>query len=92
MPLRMPVLWAEALALASETKKHAKENVKVSQIDLTPRRMQDSYSELVLPFASSKDLVEQYTNAAGGIRTGKYVRKLSLFELHLRITTGLWST
>ncbi|XP_006461487.1 hypothetical protein AGABI2DRAFT_151226 [Agaricus bisporus var. bisporus H97] len=33
--------------------------------------MGDSYSEVVLPFGSSPELMEQYTNASGGIRTGK---------------------
>lgn len=46
-------------------------------IDLTPRNMHDSYSELVLPFGSSKDFFEQYTNAWGGIRIGKYVLRVS---------------
>ena len=35
--------------------------------------MTDSYTELVLPFGSSPELLEKYTNASGGIRTGKYV-------------------
>jgi acyl-coenzyme A thioesterase 9 len=35
--------------------------------------MQDSYTELILPFGSSSQLLEEYTNASGGIRTGKYV-------------------
>ncbi|KDQ23856.1 hypothetical protein PLEOSDRAFT_1079134 [Pleurotus ostreatus PC15] len=38
--------------------------------------MTDSYSELILPFGSSPDLLEQYTNAAGGIRTGKLMEHL----------------
>ncbi|KAF9529036.1 HotDog domain-containing protein [Crepidotus variabilis] len=38
--------------------------------------MQDSYSELILPFSSSKELFEQYTNATGGIRTGKLMEHL----------------
>ncbi|KAI0063018.1 Thioesterase/thiol ester dehydrase-isomerase [Artomyces pyxidatus] len=38
--------------------------------------MHDSYTEIFLPFASSPELLEQYTNAAGGIRTGKLFEHL----------------
>ena len=40
---------------------------------LPPRHMNDSYSELILPFGSDPQLLEQYTNASGGIRMGKSV-------------------
>ena len=43
---------------------------------LVPRKMQDSYSELLLPFASNPHLLEQYTNASGGIRTGMLMEHL----------------
>ena len=49
---------------------------------LTPRNMGDSYSELVLPFGSSSEILEQYTNASGGIRTGKYVFLRLTFHIH----------
>jgi acyl-coenzyme A thioesterase 9 len=66
-------LWVEALA-ASTPGAGPPVNLKAtSTIELTPRNMHDSYSELVLPFGSSKEVFEQYTNAWGGIRTGKYV-------------------
>ncbi|KAF8154027.1 Thioesterase/thiol ester dehydrase-isomerase [Crassisporium funariophilum] len=38
--------------------------------------MHESYSELVLPFGSSPQLLEQYVNASGGIRTGKIMEHL----------------
>ncbi|KAF8584449.1 Thioesterase/thiol ester dehydrase-isomerase [Ramaria rubella] len=38
--------------------------------------MQDSYSELLLPFRSQPVLLEQYTNASGGIRIGKLMEHL----------------
>jgi acyl-coenzyme A thioesterase 9 len=38
--------------------------------------MYDSYSELVLPFASNTQLFEEYTNASGGLRTGKLMEHL----------------
>ena len=44
--------------------------------ELAPRRMQDSYCEILLPFASSPELLENYTNASGGIRTGLLMENL----------------
>ncbi|KAH9922303.1 Thioesterase/thiol ester dehydrase-isomerase [Epithele typhae] len=44
--------------------------------DPAPRRMQDSYCEIILPFASSPELLEKYTNATGGIRTGLLMEHL----------------
>lgn len=38
--------------------------------------MYDSYSQLVLPFSSSPELLEQYVNAWGGIRIGKLMEHL----------------
>ncbi|KAI0085600.1 Thioesterase/thiol ester dehydrase-isomerase [Irpex rosettiformis] len=38
--------------------------------------MTDSYCEVLLPFHSSSDLLEAYTNTSGGIRTGKLMEHL----------------
>ncbi|KAF9264624.1 Thioesterase/thiol ester dehydrase-isomerase [Marasmius fiardii PR-910] len=38
--------------------------------------MHDSYTEIILPFSSSTELYEKYTNATGGIRTGKLMEHL----------------
>ncbi len=38
--------------------------------------MQDSYCEIQLPFASSPEFLENYTNASGGIRTGLLMEHL----------------
>ncbi|TFK47256.1 Thioesterase/thiol ester dehydrase-isomerase [Heliocybe sulcata] len=38
--------------------------------------MHESYCEQLLPFASNPQLLEQYTNASGGIRTGKLMEHL----------------
>ncbi|KAI0751650.1 Thioesterase/thiol ester dehydrase-isomerase [Daedaleopsis nitida] len=38
--------------------------------------MHESYCEMALPFASSPELLESYTNAAGGIRTGLLMEHL----------------
>ncbi|KAF9784706.1 Thioesterase/thiol ester dehydrase-isomerase [Thelephora terrestris] len=42
----------------------------------TNRNMHDSYCEVTLPFKSSPEFLEQYTNASGGIRTGKIMEVL----------------
>lgn len=38
--------------------------------------MYDTYTQIVLPFASSPELLEQYTNASGGLRTGMLMEHL----------------
>ncbi len=69
MPMRSPILWSEALL---NTSPQSEEEAKASAPpDLSPRNMYDSYTELILPFGSSVQLLEEYTNAHGGIRTGK---------------------
>ncbi|KAF7421031.1 hypothetical protein PC9H_011551 [Pleurotus ostreatus] len=77
MPLRKPGLWAETLLSdASSSSSTPEPSQKSPESPPTPRNMTDSYSELILPFGSSPDLLEQYTNAAGGIRTGKLMEHL----------------
>lgn len=74
MPLRTPVLWSEALLNAARKLPGAVEEPvaqPTAHTPLVPRNMHDSYSELILPFGSSSQLMEEYTNASGGIRTGK---------------------
>jgi len=67
------MLWADALASASSERLGIQPDLpRTTQVDLVPRKMHDSYSELVLPFGSSKEVFENYVNAWGGIRTGKY--------------------
>jgi acyl-coenzyme A thioesterase 9 len=38
--------------------------------------MHDTYAEILLPFASSPELLERYTNAWGGLRTGMLMEHL----------------
>ncbi len=68
------MLWAEALATSIE--RPLLSTSTPVEVDLTPRNMRDSYSEVVLPFGSSKEFFERYTNASGGIRMGKYALML----------------
>lgn len=74
--MRSPLLWSETAF---------NENTKAKQIQITPiplpdqlstRSMMDSYSQLVLPFATQKELLEQYINATGGLRIGKLMENL----------------
>ncbi|KAF4568343.1 hypothetical protein EYR40_010253 [Pleurotus pulmonarius] len=78
MPLRKPGLWAETLLSDASSSPSTPEppQQKSPGSRPTPRNMTDSYSELILPFGSSPELLEQYTNAAGGIRTGKLMEHL----------------
>lgn len=59
----------------SETEKVANPSA-VQEPRVTHRRMHDSYCEVILPFKSSREFLEQYTNASGGIRTGKIMEVL----------------
>ncbi|PPQ69355.1 hypothetical protein CVT25_004747 [Psilocybe cyanescens] len=77
VPVRSRGLWSETL-LNATSKPAALDEAKELKDDtpLAPRNMHESYSELVLPFGSSSQLLEQYTNASGGIRTGKLMEHL----------------
>lgn len=47
-----------------------------TRVERVTRHMHDSYTQIDLPFASSPELLEQYVNAWGGIRTGKLMEHL----------------
>lgn len=71
------MLWSEAILASLAPQSNPDTTLPASQPDALPsRHIYDSYSELVLPFASNKELLEQYTNASGGIRTGKLMEHL----------------
>lgn len=73
--MRTPISWSEALLNAAP--KLPRDTVEEAKAQATPhassipRNMHDSYSELILPFGSSSQLIEEYINASGGIRHGK---------------------
>lgn len=76
---RPHVFWSDALLnMKSESKsENASEVAPVLHKPHASRRnMHDSYCEVVLPFKSSPEFLEQYTNASGGIRTGKIMEVL----------------
>ncbi|KAG1758127.1 Thioesterase/thiol ester dehydrase-isomerase [Suillus occidentalis] len=79
MPMRTPILWSQALLNATSTSKsfesHPVETPAPEQ-SLPPRYMHDTYAEILLPFASSPELFERYTNAWGGLRTGMLMEHL----------------
>lgn len=75
--VRTPSLWSETLhRRTTTTEAKADSDAKTSSGALPPRRMHDSYSQLDLPFASNPSFLDQYTNAQGGIRTGKMMEHL----------------
>jgi acyl-coenzyme A thioesterase 9 len=43
-----------------------------------PRRMSDSYCEVVLPFRTNSHLLEDYTSIYGGVRVGKLLEDLDV--------------
>lgn len=77
IPMRTPGLWSETLlnAAPDHTRDRTLERKQAPHDPPLPRNMHDSYTELVLPFGSSSSLLEEYTNATGGIRTGKSVHE-----------------
>ncbi|CCM02110.1 uncharacterized protein FIBRA_04187 [Fibroporia radiculosa] len=78
MPMRSHILWSEALLRDSLPPSTADPNTARSTRTApdVPRNMSESYCELLLPFASSPELLERYTNASGGIRTGMLMEHL----------------
>lgn len=79
MPMRTPMLWSEALLNATSASKSSGDNpveAPAPEKTLPPRYMHDTYAEILLPFASSPKLFEQYTNAWGGLRTGMLMEHL----------------
>lgn len=86
MPIRTPILWSEALLNAVPRQSQESQPKAATEEPLVPRSMSDSYSELVLPFGSSGELMELYTNATGGVRTGKQVSPLLPSSPHAALT------
>lgn len=77
--MRSQILWSEALLNSTSKAEQQPETPPAPPLyaELPSRKMQDSYTELTLPFGSSSALLEQYTNASGGIRTGKQVTDIA---------------
>lgn len=78
MPMRSSRPWSETLLNSSpETPEGQPQTTPPTNVsELPARRMHDSYAQIELPFASSPELLEQYVNAWGGIRTGKLMEHL----------------
>ena len=75
LPVRSHAKWSDTLR-AIQTSAASSAPPKTISQPLTPRKMSDSYCEILLPFASSPDLLETYTNTSGGIRTGMLMEHL----------------
>ncbi|PIL25877.1 transporter [Ganoderma sinense ZZ0214-1] len=78
LPVRSKGLWSEALSKLTipgqPEQTHGAAGAATRALE--PRRMHDSYCEIVLPFSSSPEMLEDYTNASGGIRTGLLMEHL----------------
>ncbi|KAF9964707.1 hypothetical protein BGZ70_006059 [Mortierella alpina] len=51
-------------------------NKKYEKRELVLKSMQDSYTEIILPFATDKALLEEYINFGGNVRHGKIMEDL----------------
>lgn len=77
--MRSPVLWMENLKTKSSAPSAALEVQREAQ-KLPPRRMHESYTQVILKLKSDPDLLEKYVNASGGIRTGMYTLCNPLYQ------------
>lgn len=79
LPVRSKGLWSETLSklaiIEQADRPHGPTGAALMRA-LEPRKMHDSYCEIVLPFASSPEMLDAYTNASGGIRTGLLMEHL----------------
>lgn len=84
LSVRSPSFWSETLQSARlrhlsgvTSTSSTPHTLNTSDAEtLPPRRMHESYCQMDLPFASNPSLLDQYTNAQGGIRTGKLMEHL----------------
>ena len=80
VPVRSKGLWSETLnklSIPEDSKTPGSAGPSSHwKHDPVPRLMHDSYCEIRLPFASSPELLDNYTNASGGIRTGLLMEHL----------------
>ncbi|KAF8598813.1 Thioesterase/thiol ester dehydrase-isomerase, partial [Ceratobasidium sp. AG-I] len=81
MPMRSSTSWKEILDTANaEANRVAQQPAdpqgKHEDAPLPGRHMHDSYTQIELPFASNPALLEQFTNAGGGLRTGLLMEQL----------------
>ena len=57
--------------------------VPVSQQDLPPRRMADSFDSALIPLGSSKKIRDRYSTHLGGVRIGRLLEDMDIFAVHL---------
>ncbi|CAE7227659.1 unnamed protein product [Rhizoctonia solani] len=76
-PVRNSTSWKDILAKSSEEANLvAQQPAAQEEAPLQPRHMHDSYTQVELPFANNPALLEQFTNAGGGLRTGLLMEQL----------------
>lgn len=55
----------------------------VSQDELPPRRMLDSYDAAIIPLGSNRSLRDRYCTIDGGVRIGRLLEDMDVFAVHL---------
>ncbi|CAE6397532.1 Acyl-coenzyme A thioesterase 9, mitochondrial Short=Acyl-CoA thioesterase 9 [Rhizoctonia solani AG-1 IB] len=76
-PVKNSTSWKDILAKSSaEANLVAQQPRAQEDIPLQPRHMHESYTQVELPFSSNPALLEQFTNAGGGLRTGLLMEQL----------------
>ncbi|KAF9283116.1 hypothetical protein BGZ68_005540 [Mortierella alpina] len=63
-------------SLPSSPASPADPNKKYNKRELVLKTMQDSYTEIILPFKTDKALLEEYINVGGSLRHGKIMEDL----------------
>ncbi|CAO3570903.1 unnamed protein product [Mortierella alpina] len=63
-------------SLPSSPASPADPNKKYNRRELVLKTMQDSYTEIILPFKTDKALLEEYINVGGSLRHGKIMEDL----------------
>ncbi|KAL2833389.1 HotDog domain-containing protein [Aspergillus cavernicola] len=76
MPMRVKTPWIEALNKSRETERSGQAEAPRAKLDLTPKKMSDSYYSAILPLAQDKWLLDTYLNASGNIRLGSLLMDL----------------
>lgn len=58
-------------------------DIPKTQKELPPRRMLDSFDQMIIPLGRNEDLRPKYINHFGGIRIGRILEEMDVFAVHL---------
>ncbi|EHY59236.1 hypothetical protein HRR83_001495 [Exophiala dermatitidis] len=75
--MRVRTPWIEALRRKREQEQNpTASNAEPVKVDLTPKKMSDSYVRMILPLSQDPWLLDTYANYTGQIRTGSLLMDL----------------